>query len=70
MKRTTTYVNRAELKVKRRATGRATSHNKQPEIKMYCRVTKRATQHTNIYKLKESSRDKARDAARRLNNLK
>jgi hypothetical protein len=66
MKRTTTYVNRAELKVKRRATGLATSHNKQPGIKM----DRRATQHTNIYKLKESSRDEARDAARRLNNLK
>jgi hypothetical protein len=67
---TTIYVNRAELKVKRRVTGRATSHNKQPEIKMDHRATKRATQHTNIYKLKESSRDEARDAARRLNSLK
>jgi hypothetical protein len=56
--------------VKRRATGRATPHNKQPEIKMDRRAMKRATQHTNIYKLKESSRDEARDAARRLNNLK
>jgi hypothetical protein len=64
MKRTTTYVNRAELKVKRRATGRATSHNKQPEIKMDRRTTKRATQHTNVYKLKESSHYEARDAAR------
>jgi hypothetical protein len=70
MKRTTTYVNRVELKLKRRATGRATSHNKQPEIKMDRRAMKRATQHTNIYKLKESSCDEARDAARRLNNLK
>jgi hypothetical protein len=69
MKRTTTYINGAEFKVKRRVIGRAVSHNKQPEIKMDRRATKRATQHTNIHKLTESSRDEARNAARRLNNL-
>jgi hypothetical protein len=65
-----TYVNKSEFKVERRASGRATSHLKKPENKIDRRATKRATQHTNIYKLKESSRDEARDAARRLNNLK
>ena len=56
--------------MERRASGRATSHLKQPEIKIDRRATKRATQDTNIYNLKVSSRDEARDAARRLNNLK
>jgi hypothetical protein len=59
-----TYSNRAEFKVERRASGRATSHLKQPEIKIDRRAMKRATQHFNKYKLKESSRDEARDAAR------
>jgi hypothetical protein len=59
MKRTMTYSNKAEFKVERRAT----SHLKQPEIKIDRRATKRATQHFNKYKLKESSRDEARDAA-------
>jgi hypothetical protein len=70
MKRTTSYTNRAEFKVERRATGRAMSHIKQPEIKIDRCATKRATQHIDKYKLKESSRDEARDAARRLNRLK
>jgi hypothetical protein len=70
MKCTASYANRAEFKVEHRATGRATSHIKQPEIKMDRRATKRATQHIDKYKLKELSRDEARDAARRLNRLK
>jgi hypothetical protein len=49
--------------VERRVNTRATLHIKQPEIKMDRRVTKCATQHFNEYKLKESSRDEARDAA-------
>jgi hypothetical protein len=61
--RTTTYANRAEFKVERRASGRAISHLKQPETKIDRRVMKRVTQHFNIHKLKESSRDEARDAA-------
>jgi hypothetical protein len=70
MKRTMAYANWAEFKVERCATGRATSHIKQPEIKMDRRTMKRATQHIDKYKLKESSRDEAHDAARRLNRLK
>jgi hypothetical protein len=58
------YANRVGFKVERRASGRATSHLKQPEIKIDRRATKHATQHFNKYKLKESSRDEARDAAR------
>jgi hypothetical protein len=40
------------------------SQIKQPEIKMDHRATKRSTQHIDKYKLKESSRDEERDAAR------